>query len=257
MRLFDVLVLAQAVWGGLLVATAILKVLEYGPYDFFRHFTNWSWTFQAFFYSLAVSVACWLPLARGVVAACYFPLHGIVWAVAIAVQVLLVVDPDFITSLADKFDLGLIIFGNDVYHVWPVIALTIYTTLQYALIFSALHRWFSSARKAGTCAYIMLVLYQLVLGGLVVLGAYLITLVLMGTTVQEVYQIDFPLGFIIAAFTLVTTAVNAITLSVFLCCCRLGSPELEPYTSYLDRRIYETDYELLTTVPPRKPLLVS
>lgn len=243
----------QLLWTLLLAIIALDKILFFGLHAYVIHFTNWSWTFNALFY--ASTLAFWVPRASvtclnvrcagHAAAACFFPLNAIVWFVAIAVFTLLLTDPEFITDLFDTIDEGVVIVGNDIFHMIPVLALVFFVSLQHHLLYYGLNAWFSGA---STALRVFLYLYEIFLGSLLVIAAYFITLAALGTSVNEVYGSDIPVGAGIAFFLLVALAVNGVPLLILSLCYNLNATPT--YPQLLERRVYTTNYVLFGDVEP-------
>ena len=102
-------VLLQVLWALTIAWLAVFKIAEFenGAASYAKHFTNWSWTLQLFFYlatvpllfSVATVRVCNVRWAGWITACLFFPLNAIVWFVPVAVFTLLLVDPEFITDL--------------------------------------------------------------------------------------------------------------------------------------------------------------
>lgn len=230
---------ATLLWAIFLWVLAIEKMASPPPLgleSYVKHFTNWSWTFAALFYVLVLpfiipSTTCCINVrtSAAVVAWCFFPLNLIVWYVAAAVFVLLVKDPEFITDLFESMEPGIVMVWNDVFHVVPVIALLFFASINYYLLFFGLNRWFVSARGCcGSGCVALGYFYQLIGGTLIVVAAYFITLAALGTSVNEVYGTDIPIGAGLAFLVLVALLVNGIPLLALGCCRRVDDESMTP-----------------------------
>lgn len=217
----------QAAWVIWTFSVSIGKVAAFGMAAFIEHFTNWAWFAYGIFFLLTLSLFG-LTCAESVTAACFLPLTAIAWFVAIAVSVLLFTDPDFITDLFDVMDPGLVINGNDLFHVYPVIALLFFAGLHQYVIWRGLRRCFVWAR--GSCFWTGLVIFYQVLGAaLAFLGLYFLVLaVFYGKTVNDVYGTDASIGLGILAFAVVSLIVSGIPLLVLVCCFDLIAPLEKP-----------------------------
>ena len=234
---------AQIGWAVFLLACTGVKLAQFSVSEFIVHFTNWSWVYQALFYSLSLLVASRGCYRVGVccIAWLFLPLFAIIWAVAIGVQILLVYDDDFLESLLTEYDMGLITVGNDVYHMYPVIAGICYLFLNFPTIYYSL-AWCYGYNSTSAWR-VVVTLYQLFGGAVFVYGLYLIVLAGLGTSIGEVYQTDIAWYTALLALIGVSLLVNGIILSCMCCSCALGSsPRL---AQYAERRQKQTDFELL------------
>lgn len=144
--------LAQFAWGTLLFFSAVGKVWREDFFDYATHYTNWSWTLQFIFYmatafgplAIATYNVAVFRFTNWVIVVLLMPLYGIVWTVALLVSLWLALGTDEINELVSKFGTPLVMLGNDVYHIVPVIAIVIYILLNapdvYYALNGALHR---------------------------------------------------------------------------------------------------------------------
>jgi len=138
---------AQLVWGLFLLAVAVWKIATNSPLDFINHFTNVSWSWQAFFFLATAFGPIWIvwhmrrPLrfVTFVIAAVLMPLFGIVVAVIIVIFILIGTDAGAIVLAFSQYPPEIVIIGNDFYHVVPLIALLIYIALNRRQVFYALN----------------------------------------------------------------------------------------------------------------------
>jgi len=135
-----VLAVAQTVLVIVMTAAAVGKIVEFGWHDFVRHFTNWAWTAQALFYGFTLPAAFRPGWAAAVVGVALLPLVTIVVTVWLGSSLLLVHDDGFVTDLFEMWPPGVVMVGNDVFHVLPVIVLLAYIFLQRHLVAYGLRR---------------------------------------------------------------------------------------------------------------------
>ncbi len=129
--------------GVAMFVVAGLKIGEIGLEDYVRHLTNWSWTLQALFYTVAGILNFLADLgdydrpryaersARGFNNFCFFIVNGLVWFVAIAVFVIFLYDDTLLEKADDEYGIQTTVVVNDIFHVVPVIL-----ALAYAFIYS-------------------------------------------------------------------------------------------------------------------------
>jgi hypothetical protein len=138
---------AQLLWGLFLLAVAVWKIATSSILDFINHFTNVSWSWQAFFFLATAFGPVWIawrmraPLrfVTFVIAALLMPLFGIIVAVVIVIFILIGTDAGAIVLAFSQYPPEIVIIGNDFYHVVPVIAFLIYIALNRRHVFYALN----------------------------------------------------------------------------------------------------------------------
>lgn len=152
------LFLIQAGWAVVLLVLIVLKVIENGALSYVRYFTNWVLAFQALFYLATLPV----PLAQhgiidrrtssaahfahSIVALCFFPLNGILFTVQLVVTVLLGTNSPFLADFIDDLPLPIILIGNDLFHLWPIVIHLIFAIAYQPTIYKALAAWVPSRR---------------------------------------------------------------------------------------------------------------
>lgn len=219
----------QIVWSLVILYAALAKLNVYGVPSFLKHVTNWAWVLQGIFYLVSATVfapspqttssCCNVRCAGNVVFWLFFPMNQIIWYVFVAVVMLLAIDPDFITDMFSTVAPGIVIIGNDVFHTWPVLAVALYVAAQHRLIWYGQNRWLAPAHEAGPCALFWALAYQVTGGALLFAGAYFA--VLSGayhTTVNDVYETEFPFAAGFLLFVAVGFIVNGIPLLMLVCC---------------------------------------
>jgi len=223
---------AQLTWATLMLAAAVFKAAESGLGSYVRHYTNWSWTLQLLFYyasapaPLLVAVrdrSRWRDAALAVVAFGVLPLNGVVWLVASVVNVLLASGHSFIDQYFDQHAPSLVVLGNDVYHLFPLVALLLYFALNARIVFFALNALLRAERLG-------FYLYAAYGGTLISLLAYLALF-----DPQKVYSTDLPFAVGGAFAALVLTVINALPLAVGVIYWRLGARALS--AEWLERRV--------------------
>lgn len=175
---------ATLVWFLVITAMAIAKLVEFGFAEYIQHFTNWTWTLSCIFYggTLCFSLSpytreflaspefdpkdaitttrvvwpddrhtlCNVRCAATWIAIFLLPLIGLTFFVALAVFVLLLVDPTFVTDLFAQLGPGVVMVANDVYHVVPCLALLFFVSINHHLVWYALNRTYRWAAACGT-----------------------------------------------------------------------------------------------------------
>jgi hypothetical protein len=139
--------ITQFFWGALLLGVAVAKIVEFSFLNFVEHFTNISWTAQAYFYLGTAIGPVWiaqrrrsvLPFVTFLIAAFLMPLWGIVFAVAGIILLLMATNARSIQEVFTEFPPAIVMLGNDIYHFVPVIALLIYFALNKRHVFYALN----------------------------------------------------------------------------------------------------------------------
>lgn len=132
----------QAFWVLLLTAAAVYKIVESGVASYVRHFTNWSWTLQIAFYALTLPYPRQPNFLAIVMLLLFVPVASIVWNVAILVFIMLADGPAFLPALFEVMQPGIVVLGNDLFHVVPLLALVFYYFLHRPLVRLALVRYY-------------------------------------------------------------------------------------------------------------------
>jgi hypothetical protein len=236
--------IVQFLWGLSLLAAAFLKIWENTFINFIEHFTNISWTLQAYFYIGTAIGPVWiaqyrrslLPFVTFLIAAFLMPLWGIVFAVAGIILVLMATNAKSIQEVFAEFPPAIVMLGNDIYHFVPVIALLIYFALNKRHVFYSLNlalqhnhwvyrvnpytaeREVESVRKSFS---VPMFLYEAYLGSLIPVLFYIAVFnprVVYGT------ELSFAAGMLI--FIGLLTISNALPLLLGFCGWRLGERRL-------------------------------
>lgn len=217
----------QAAWVLWIFSISIAKMVAFGMPGFIEHFTNWAWFAYGVFFLLTLQLfgfGC----AESASAACFLPITAVAWFIAIAVSVLLFTDPEFITDLFDEMDPGLVINGNDLFHVYPVIALLFFAGLHQYVIWRGLRRWFAWT-EGNSCWIGLIIFYQVLGAALAFVGLYFFVLaVFYGKTVNDVYGTDASIALGIFAFSVFSVLITGIPLLVLICCYDLIAPVEKP-----------------------------
>jgi len=239
-----------------ILGAAVAKLAYYGSDGYWEHFTNWAWTLLAvFLFSTVFVVRSCVRCAAGAAFFLFFPLNTIAWFVATTVAVLLLRDPEFITDLFEEIEPGLVIVGNDVFHVLPVFVLGAWAFLQSNLLWFALHRWVApvARAKAGPgrcCGMFFIVLYQTIGGGLIFGALYLLVLeAAYGKTPGDVYGTDLSLVAGLGLFVAVGAVFTGIPLLFLACAYSVFGDSLPD--AELERRAYEPTWHPVAGVPAK------
>lgn len=233
-----------------ILGAGVAKLVYYGSDGYWEHFTNWAWTLLAVFLFLTVCVfrEC-VRCVSGVVFFLFFPLNTVAWFVATTVAVLLLRDPEFITDLFEEIEPGLVIVGNDVFHVLPVFVLGAWGFLQSNLLWYSLHRWVAPVSRskpgpARCCGLFWIALYQTI-GGALAFGALYLAVLRAGygKTPGDVYGTDLSLWAGIALFAGVGVTFTGVPL-LFLACAYSVFGDTEPDET-LERRAYNPTWHFI------------
>jgi hypothetical protein len=111
-------------WLLLLIAAAVEKICTTGAKDYFRHFTNWSWTGQIFFYYfLLVGLTGNKHLNKFLIQWILIPIWGMVWIVFVLVLIMILNNGRFILRYIGHYEPGVVFFGNALFHYIPLVVL--------------------------------------------------------------------------------------------------------------------------------------
>jgi len=228
--------IVQFAWALFLWWLAIEKCVLFGTYSYVSHLTNIGWTLESLLFTVTLSfilpptiALCNVNTAAACMAACFFPVWLLAWFIAATVFLLLIKDPEFITDLFDSMEPGLVIVGNDLFHVVPLIALIFLGAVHFALISLGINRFFVGARRTcGTCGAVAVFVYLAFGGALAIIGAYCALTYALGTSPQERYGTDLPYGVGIGYFFSVAVLFNVVPLTALACCCGICRPSPTP-----------------------------
>jgi len=269
---------ATFVWAWLLIVAALVKVVAYDMAQFFMHFTNWAWLYSAFFFLLVLGFSrsaysektrerdarartenpvvelsseptargcCHVQCAATVVAVLFFPLFAIVWFVSIAVFVLLLVNPAFITDVFMKLAPGVVMVANDVFHIVPVFAIVFFAFIHGHLIWFALNRTCSRASPCGRFLYCN---YATWCGAVTLFALYLLVLwVFYGMTANDVYGIDADIAYAFLSLAGVGILVNGLVMWCAHCRKSLWVEDVGLARYHEAQAMLKTDEELFDT----------
>lgn len=249
----------------LLFFAAVGKLVEFGFFAYIIHFTNWSWSLQAFFY-LATLPAPFILVGllredsaisrfvQVVLVVVFFPLNGIVFVVVVVVSVLLGTNAPFLTDILARLPPTIVMLGNDVFHFWPVVIILIYYIAYHRLIHFALNRALTTTGVLSspwrTTAFI---LYEAYVGSATAIFVYSLIF-----DPHEVYKTDIWTLSGIVVSAIVLTVFNLLPLMAILALLRVGTNK--PYSvRWLVRN--DDDPELyilpLTSSARATPLLLA
>lgn len=210
-------------WVLFLIVFPVLKIVGFddGLRSFFIHFTNWAWVFGAIFfvatlgYCLKKDCCCNTKCSGYVVAVCFWALNGIVWFVMLAVFFLLLYNSTFIEKVIAEMKVGMVIVGNDVYHVIPVLALVFWSFAHWYLIVYGTYLGYAKMQAwccTRGCGRVTYCLYASFGGQLVLFGIYLFVLWCFGTSVYEVYHVSVSCWYAVLGFVVVGLLVNGVPI---------------------------------------------
>ncbi len=223
--------MAQIAWAIAMTISILGKLANDSLLSYVMHFTNWSWTLQTVFYTATLFVPLLLVglirlrsfvgyFSEAIVVLLFFPLNGIVWSVMVLVSALLGFGSPFITDFFERYPPGIVFLGNDLFHVFPVLALVIFAFLYGTFILMAHYdalMYFDVLRSpARLTSY---VLYQAYIGPLILATLY--ALIFDPRIVYET-TLPFLVGFVILIMSLTVFNLTAV-LFVFALILRLDN----------------------------------
>lgn len=142
----------QLIWATVLLTAALWKISTSGFHSYIEHFTNWAWTIEFIFYYLTFPSALvvgfkdrgWLrSLVVWSIAILLPVVWGIAWLVLLLVGLLLLTGAAFLQTILAALPLSIVIVGNEVYHLVPVIAILVYIAIHHKLVFYSLNQLFT------------------------------------------------------------------------------------------------------------------
>ena len=224
-------------------ALIVAKVVEFGWFEYVRHFTNWSWTMQTLFYAITLLFII-VPDGTAIfVGLTFLPLVTIVFSVWVGSSVLLIRDPAFITPFLAQWPAGVVMLGNDAVHVLPVIIIIFYAWLQGPLVGYGLRRTAHAALYGwGPVYFLVFCVWQTWGGALLAIGLYRMFFdpnEVYRTTLPEAEALGLPLvvGLIVAGVPLIMlTLFHGLTAPV--------TADGDTWMSWR-MRVLLTDYEML------------
>ena len=137
-------------WGTIITEIAILNDSK----DYIQHFTNWSLTFQAVFYSWDYlgRILQWANLPVGnhirttIVCGLWWMVNGIVWVVAVIVAIIIENNPSLITNQQDSISTGFVVDAHVLVHYVPGYFTLLYMLLERDTIGDAMKKYFVSSQ---------------------------------------------------------------------------------------------------------------
>ena len=182
-----IIVIVHAIWTGFLLYVIIDKLILGDLHQFLEHFTNWSLTLVLLFSIMTLFTYAWQAVYKRVLVLLYLPTYGTTWVVYLGVAVIFLFNPGLLTHYFKRFDNGVVIVANEVFHSLPLIVQTTYGWYHAGLIRKALHDTYESARSTGKDASLLFILYQ-VYSPCLLLGLYALSY-----NANHVYDVDIPL----------------------------------------------------------------
>lgn len=262
MRLASCVVVATVAWVLVLIALALVKAGQASDVPKairldLIHLTNWSWKLAIIFFSSTLcfgtpanrpgrpAACCTVNEVSCVVAWCFFPLNAAVWFVAIAVFVLLLTNPAFITDIFMNISPGIVMVANDIFHIVPVIAV---------LFFVITHRWLLvvGVRRAYAATGWFFLIWNTVVAPFALVAPWYLALIAYGTTASAVYGTDLSEWLALAAFVVISIVANGTSLCVLASFYGVLRPSRTPrYDEYRamlwsDEDIFGKDVEMMT-----------
>lgn len=163
---------------------AVGKIHEFGMSGHWEHFTNWAWTAEGLFFLFTLPAGAVQyglirhdsflgSLTKFVIVVAFVPLYGTASVVSVVVSVLLVTGSPFLTDIFLRIPASLVMLGQDVFHVWPVMFFILFFLIFKPLIYFAHNRVLTHfgvlLSPLRTTAYI---LYQVYIGSAAFLASY-------------------------------------------------------------------------------------
>lgn len=246
--------IVHATIGLVLLLSIGFKIIAFGGRAYAVHWTNWGWTALSLFISTTsvqqVYTSKWMFVW---LLAVYFPFRCMWWMIFIAVNVLFLTGSDLLDVMATEYELGLIVFGNDVIHVWPVVADICFLACNYSFVFTAFN-W-AHRRLRHPLERMLFVVYELFGGATVVFGGYAAVLVALGTNLQTVYYTLFSELIGVLGVIACGVAVNGALLAYMVAD---GLGENNAYTRFLEDRTKRVERDVIREnyrpPPSRSPL---
>jgi hypothetical protein len=226
----------QLLWTIFLWWLAAEKWALFGTYSYFSHLTNIGWTLEALlftftlpFFVSSTTLLCNVQSAAACMALCFAPIWLLAWFIAATVYLLLVHDPEFITDLFETIEPGLVIVGNDLFHIIPLIALIFLGAVHFRLLYFGMNRMFTAAsRRCGGFGLAVVGVYLAFGGTLIIIAFYCLMTYLLGTSPQERYKTDLSYGAGVANFFAVALLFNIVPLVALCSCCNVCRPSRTP-----------------------------
>lgn len=213
---FFAILLFNIIWTPVLLVVAIGKIAQAGGlHSYISHFTNWSWTASAIFFTFetASKLTCSEKnfFALFAIAVFFWLANGMAWLVLLLVPIMFSENADILTDLTVEhgghYSMGFALNMNYVLHYCPPFVLLFYVLLQRRLIGwtmqSLLYRKCFHVKPLSSWLYLGYVLF----GSLFALGLYAVCF-----DIRKVYGIETPLWILILFAILVVFVFNGITL---------------------------------------------
>lgn len=219
----------QAVWASWMLAATVLKMAEFGAYEFVRHYTNWSWLLQMLFYFGSIGApllltdllnvnSCAGEFTLHVLVFGFFPLNGVVWSVLVLVSVMLATKAELFADVLAEIAPTWVMLGDSVYHFWPVLVILVYFIAYRRVLYVALNRVFARQRLYDSSVRLSIfVLLQAFVGTLLSMLFYG-----MLFDPQKVYKTDVPPGLGVLVVLLTLLVVNLFPLVLILFVYKVG-----------------------------------
>ena len=205
-------------WTLALWVLAIGKLVESGLGDYISHFTNWSWTMSAIFFTAETASKLFMCsernfLALYAVGVLFWLANGMAWLVFCLVFVMFGDNPNVLTDLTTEhggdLTMGFALNMNAVFHYLPVVVMIFYVVLQQRLIGWTLSELFYRKCFEKNPFFSWSYLLYILFGPLFALGIYYSCF-----DIEKVYKIVTPVGILILIALFVGFVCNGITLTV-------------------------------------------
>lgn len=219
------------VWAAVKFWIAVGKLVEFDDMDYVRHYTNWSWTFQALFFSATIGIAFvevgWLrhdsaysQWLQFVTALFFFPLLGVVITVRVLVWVLLGTNSPFLQKFFDKMAPSFVMLGDDAFHFMPVIEVVVFWLVYRKWIYYSLNQLIATTEMLDApVRYTLFILYQAYILALGTVVVYWFT-----NDPHKVYSTDVPDEYGFAVIIITLTVFVLMPLIYVLWLLRVASP---------------------------------
>jgi hypothetical protein len=226
----------QVIWATWMAAAAMLKIIEYGMYQYVMHYTNWSWTLQIFFYFGSLAVPFILAglihpesrlgqFTQLVVIIGFLPLNGVLWGVMVLVNALLGTNSPFLTNVFTQLTPSIVMLGNELFHVWPVLVILIYYIVYRKFIHYSYNSVYASCALLD-CAWrlVIFLFYEGFFG--TVLSAFTYGIIFDPCIV---YSSNLPISVGIGIGLVTLVFVNLVPLLIVVAIYNVGSRTKYPY----------------------------
>jgi len=202
------------VWAIVVWLFGIGKLVSDGTTGYLIHFTNWSWTLQALFFTFDL---IFLLNKNGsltfyLVSIFFWLVNGVTWSVFWLIFIVLGNNPDLLIDVSDRgtgtHSLGFILDMDRVFHVLPAVMILFYIFLRRDKIAFTVFFFMNPSQSTFITAFV----YGLVnmLAPIALALAYFST-----NDVEEVYGLTISIAYVIGVALVVLILFNFVPLMIF------------------------------------------